>query len=150
MPIGGGGGGGASVTTHATYAGNNVSVPNTGVPAVLTWNTRTDGTALLDLSVPAAPTIIAAGVYCVTAITTPGASMTDGKAYVFTLSINTGPSILVRQTVVIEDAIDFDAHAMVSVTYYMVAGCVLTVEVAQADAGAINFPLEAAYIQRLA
>jgi hypothetical protein len=141
---------GNTVTAHATYGGNNVSVPNTGTGTPLTWDTLQAGSALLDLSVPTLPTIVTAGAYAVTVVTTPQSSMTDGKAYVFRLSSDTAPGLLVYQTVAIEDSLDFDAHAALTLVYYFTAGSTLDVQVQQADAGAINFPLEVAYVQRFA
>lgn len=144
-------GGGGSSTEHATYRGNNVSIPNSGAATSLTWDTLVSGDALLDLSVPTAPTIVTGGVYVVTVNTFPASGMADDKAYGVNLFVNGGEvdQILLKETRAVEDSFDFDTWCAMSVAYLLAAGSFLTVQVQQADAGAVNFALNGAYIQRL-
>jgi len=79
--------GGSSPVTRELILGNPVAIAN-GANGVLTWDSVVQGDTLIDISDPAAPTVIAAGVYGFFVYVIPGSNMTVGGVVRLKLSVD--------------------------------------------------------------
>jgi hypothetical protein len=61
---------------------------NNGATGTLTWDTKDSGPTLLNITVPAAPTIVTAGVYAVQAEVSPTGNMTAQGQFTLSLSLS--------------------------------------------------------------
>jgi hypothetical protein len=141
-------GGGGSIQREQ-ITGHAVSI-NNGATGTLTWDTQASGDALLDLSVPALPTVIAAGVYAFTLWVAPGAPLTaaGGFRVIFDPDLN-GEDPGVAQDSSVSGA-EATPNVTLSETYYMAAGATLQVRVVNNDGvNASNFSLLLGVVQRL-
>lgn len=128
--------------------GNAVTIAN-GATGSLTWDTKLSGSDLLDLTDPANPAVITAGVYAVT-IRVGNFGLTVGGTFFaeFDLDLNgedpevipTSPPSVAGQT---------HPTIVASMTYYIPAGGVINVTVGNNDgANAVDFTLFAV-VQRV-
>lgn len=77
------------VRASASYSGSPVTIAD-NANAALTWTTKIAGAALLDLSTPTAPAVLAAGLYTVSVYVTPNAPMTVAGYCVVSLRFDFG------------------------------------------------------------
>jgi hypothetical protein len=155
MPIvepsgGGGGGGGSAPTTRAQYFGNPVSIDNGDVEP-LTWDTLGIGTALLDITDPAAPTIVTAGTYAVSVTVMAAQSMTATGFFNVTFEMDQAGEDPSNGSISSPTAIVAQSQPVVvqTLVYYVPAGGILGVVVTNEDgAKAVSFELSAV-VQRL-
>lgn len=82
-----GGSSSTATTDHEGLNGSAVNVAN-GAAKTFTW-AYVLGSALLDLTVPTAPTIVTAGVYAISVCAHPSADLTAGGAWELELSPDT-------------------------------------------------------------
>ena len=136
-------------TQREQLQGNATAVGN-GATGALTWNTKVSGSTLLDISTPAEPTPLAAGVYAVAVTVTP-ATITVGGYYTVSLALDSGgedatvevtspASIAANQTPIVSAAL----------TYFVPVGGTIDVTVANEDgASSVDFTLSLAVVQAI-
>ena len=134
--------GGSSPTARAQYSGLGVSI-NDGASANLTWDTLAVGTALLDLTDPANPTVLTAGNYAVSVIFRPSDAMTAGGYYRADLELDeVNDDATLLQDSPAATAANTEPEQSLSLTYYIPAGGLINAIVHNHDgASTIHFGL---------
>jgi hypothetical protein len=141
------GGGSAAPTTRAIYtpsAPGVVDIANDGnayIPFTLS-----DGTALLDLTDPAAPVIVTAGTYAVTVAYVVDASMTVGGYFTGRLYFG---DITLNAESPAASAVSPSPRLLVPTTYYLPADSVVKARVYNFDGAATRGFGFTLYLQRL-
>lgn len=146
------GGGSQPVTREQFHAAGSVTIAN-GANGVLTWAKSTGGTALVDLTDPAAPAIVTAGTYAVAVRVNPAGALTVGGCYVVKLELDAnGEDPEIDVTSAAASAANFAVPQVGNwLTYYIPAGGVIVVTVANLDGVAsVDYQLAFAAVQRLA
>ena len=149
MPFvnGGGGSGGSQPVTREQFFGIASNIAD-NAQGNLTWD-NPQGDALLNLSTPGLPTVVAAGVYAVS-VTVTGNSITVGGYYQANLDMDTAN----EDARVTEDSPTASAshdNPLISLanTYYVPAGGIISVSVANLDGSATRAFAMSAVVQRL-
>lgn len=135
--------------TRAYYTGSAVTIAN-GASGTITWNTKALGDALLNIAAPAAPTIVTAGVYALTAQITP-TPMTVGGTYSVSLdldfngddasTVGTSPAAVAGQR---------SPVVSLNLTYFLPAAGLVKLAVTNNDGSiGIDFFLALGVVQRL-
>jgi hypothetical protein len=141
---------GGSPTTHAEYDGFAVTIAS-GASGDLTWDEGPFGDNLLNLTVPAAPTIITAGVYAVSVNVRPNTAMTAGGFYRVKLDLDLNGADAVIQTSVPVSVADAGPTETVTGVYYIPAAGVVRAQIFNGDGvNPIDFILGLGMVQRLA
>lgn len=138
------------VTAHEVVVGNNVAVANNVGAVALTWDTKQLGSDLLDLSVPALPTVVAGGVYAVSVYVQPGDAMTAGGSYSLSLELDAnGDDVSLLAMAAMSVGFPFPPTS-ISGTYLVPAGGAIRVSVNNQDGvQSIHFGIQWAVVQRL-
>jgi hypothetical protein len=141
-------GGSTPVTAREQCWGNAVSIANGGIAAI-TWDHTLGPNTLLDRTDPAAPVVVAAGVYTVGVVVEPGADLTAGGTYAIVLGLDIGGDIANFwgwSTGQLSDV----RNVTVNGTWYLPAGAELRINCRNHDGAATrSFVLDAAYVQRI-
>ncbi len=142
--------GGSQPITREQLGGNNVTIAN-GAGAPLTWDSVFSGTPLLDITVPAAPTIVTSGTYAVTLQIGPQGAMTAAGNYRVKLELDaTGEDPTIYDTSAPSNANDAEPQVSLGMTYYIPAGGTIVVTVYNHDgAASVDFAINNAIVQRL-
>jgi hypothetical protein len=135
-------GGSSAPITREQIAGNPTSIAN-GASVNLPWNVVSSGDALLDLTTPAAPTIVTAGTYAVSVEVDPVASMTAAGWFSVSLTLDSGGEAAAMNGTSPPASASLDMPGLsVSLTYYIPAGGTIVVRVHNGDGvSAIDFVL---------
>ncbi len=142
-------GGGSQPTTREQLSGNATACPYQ-TPTALTWDTKSFGTALLDISSPAAPTIVTTGTYAITVTVAGAGGMTSGTNYTVNFDVDlSGEDASCYQDSAAATALQAAPAVSLTLVYYLVAGSVLRVNVTSQDVAAPAFALSSAMVQRL-
>lgn len=148
---GGGGGGGSQPTTREQLGGNGVTIAN-NASGYLTWDSKNFGDDLLDLSTPAHPTAIAAGVYAVS-VEVSAAAMSQFGCFLLQLVIDEDGDygyVPAQSPTAPSNGVGILPSLSVALTYYSPAGGKLAAIVQNKDgANPVDFVLSAAMVQRL-
>ena len=147
--VSGGGGGRTTYASRAEYIGNPVAIAN-DVQGYLTWDTLGDGVELLNRTSLNNPTVLASGIYAVTASASAQAFLTAGGGFKFILHLGfTGEDAVSTSLGGPQNASEF-ALAAGSCSFYVPAGGVLALEVVNRDGVASrSFALLEASVQLL-
>lgn len=114
----------------------------------LTWDALDSGEALLDLSDPTGPTVIAAGVYAITAPITPTTDITAAGFYFARLLAG---SVQATGSSPAASAADAQPALTLTAIATLTAGAPITVSVNSNDGAAtVHYKLDAPSVQRLA
>jgi len=136
-------------TTRAVYDGNDTSIAN-GASAPLTWDTKLAGSALLDLTVPAAPVFVTAGVYSIAVWVAADSAMTAAGFYTVLLTLNAADSARLTIESSVATAANMSPDAVVTGCYYFAASAGPVVTVHNLDGvQTIDFLIGAAVVQRI-
>jgi hypothetical protein len=140
----------APPTARAQYGTANPQAIGNGAGAYLTWDTLIAGTALLDITAPAAPTVITAGIYAISAAIAVATPMTAGGYYSFTIEPDaTGDDPAIGGDSPAAHASDLTPSLNVTAVYYIPAGGTLLAGVHNSDGvNSIDFSLFAV-LQRI-
>jgi hypothetical protein len=140
-PVAGGSGGTPTYTKRASYSGNNVTISD-GASAFLTWDSLGDGAALLDIATdPAHPTVLAGGIYAVSANVNASAFMTAGGFLDCVLHMDfTNDDAIADSNTAGTTAGDF-ARVSLALTWYVPPGGEISVRVFNRD-GAASRPVQ--------
>ena len=143
-------GSGGSQPAGELLNGGNVAIAN-NASANLTFGNHNSGPDLLDLTDPANPTVIAAGIYSVSVSISPNDAMTDGGIFSASLTLDANNA---EATAIGSSPAAVTANLLpslsLSLTYYIPAGGVIAVNVGNGDGvKSINFALQDAVVQRL-
>lgn len=120
------------VTARAEYSGNATAVVNNN-SGDLTWNAKTSGSSLLDLSAPLRPVVLDSGIYAVHVEVIPVEDMTAGGVNVCGLELDADgedPSV--------HGSVNYVAASLrrgvpLDLTYYIPAGGTILAWVANLD-----------------
>jgi hypothetical protein len=137
------GGGGGSVISREVIVGDQVE---------LTWDTSQGPDNLLDLTNPAEPVVIAAGVYSVAVTVTPDDNLTAGDQFEidFTIADPLAPETPDMFTTSAPASTGLPRPKLgVTLVYYMRAGTSLVCQLGGAFSGSHDFSINPAVIQRL-
>jgi hypothetical protein len=144
-------GGGSQPTTREQISGNSVSIADSA-SGDLTWDTKLSGDSLLDLTAPANPLIIAAGVYAVTFVGGYAEPGTNGGLIMLSVGIDVddpgGNALTTTAVSVPVAALIQEPTVVVTLVWYSNAGGRLNANVFNRDGATRTFILTAA-IQRL-
>jgi hypothetical protein len=145
----GGGGGGAAPITRGVYTGGSVHVNSFGT-GFLTLTDLDTGDALLNITTPDSPTVVADGTYAFSVYGRADADMTEGAGWDLIIVLaGTVDDVLIRHTsapATVNIPIPF-VH--VSATWYLPAGSGVSVKAHNADDAANDFSIYQLYVQRL-
>lgn len=142
--------GGGGVQTREVLNGDNVTIAD-NASAPLTWNRKLAGDALLDLSTPAAPVVVDAGVYAVFVEVVSASAVTAGGQMQLLLELDqAGADVGLGKTSPpsttgapqLDDALGF--------VWFIPAGGAIVLTVTSKDgAGPVDYALLTANVQRL-
>lgn len=140
------GGGGSQPITREQLTGDTATIGGGGGAANLTWDNSNGPDVLLDISTPAAPTVVVAGTYAVT-VSVLGSAVPQGKAFYAYLALDATGEDPVVTSQMVQPANAFDSSFLLALTYYIPAGGVIQVNVQSEDSGV--YAIGAAVVQRL-
>lgn len=150
----------AATTTHSaqqtppreTVAGNSVTVAN-GAYGVLTFDSKVNGSDLLNLSDPANPRVVTAGVYAFTIVVGSTQQMTAGGRFFVDFSADpdgANASDLSFETDAADMAVTEPTAPPLTLVYYVPANTRIALIVYNADGShPVGFALNEAIIQRV-
>lgn len=153
MPIvsGGGGGGSAPIQTRSIYFGTNLLIDN-GATDTLTWDSQqAGGSSLLDITTPAVPTAVAAGVYSVAVFVLAAAPMTAGGWFQVRLELDfNGDDAELITTSPAATATLTQPEVALTLVYFLPVGGVVKLRVGNFDGVQnLNFFMSYGNVQRL-
>lgn len=137
-------------TSSGTLAGSSgyyatgpsaTSVPNAS-STQLTWPTLSLGAALLDLSAPTLPTVLADGIYTVDATVTNGSPATPLSIVV---AVSDGGTGYGAQGGAVSAEVTMDGH----LTSFLTAGSAILVGCVQSGGGTVNVTLASVVVTRI-
>lgn len=145
-----GGSGYTPPTAREVIHGSNVIVADGG-DEPLTFDTKISGDNLLDISTPASPLVVVAGIYAVSITVGIDASMTDGGSYYAEVRLDSGgDNAVFLTTAAPATTAQLSPRLCVSGTYYIPTGGGIVVSVENRDgAQALPFFIFSGVVQRI-